>query len=361
MAEMFVDDLLTEGSKITCDESCPSFNNNKNLPPYYNEASFKQGQQFFRRNIFAMLVSKLMGLVSILSIPSILRVLQFTKMSSEDLSAYKRYMATLLHMKVWYEHDFEPSSDLWKSIENVKCRHNNASKRSCNVGNPRITQLDMALTQFGFMGFAITRTEMVGVHVTNAEELRNFVHVWRVVGHLMGIEDRFNICRESLEETRAICEELITRVFKPSVEKQEEQFVFMSFRLIKGMWVMHPVLEEQSFMNYLIKLLNNGQVEDCVVYKEQKIQMTFGQRFNERFVELALVGLKFYLIRVFQNFMMHLSFFLMRHFPFLAFYKFGYKNSIVTILDGPTQEIQRKEDAHSSWTKYCMEKIKMKR
>ncbi|GJQ82408.1 hypothetical protein Trydic_g11823 [Trypoxylus dichotomus] len=40
------------------------------------------------------------------------------------------------------------------------------------------------------------------------------VHFWRVICHLLGIEDRFNICRESLSETKAVFNEIASAHYK---------------------------------------------------------------------------------------------------------------------------------------------------
>lgn len=72
----------------------------------------------------------------------------------------------------------------------VKRRHNLASKSGANCGLQRISQKDMALTQFGFMGFALARNRFIGLKIVDVNEYKGFVHLWRVVGHLLGIEER---------------------------------------------------------------------------------------------------------------------------------------------------------------------------
>jgi hypothetical protein len=47
----------------------------------------------------------------------------------------------------------------------------------------------MAMTQFGFMGFGLLESEKLGL-TGSSEEEEGFVHFWRTVGHLLGIEDR---------------------------------------------------------------------------------------------------------------------------------------------------------------------------
>lgn len=52
-----------------------------------------------------MLTSKLIGLVLVLSIPTILDVLILSKKSSEPYTAFRRYLDTLRHMIRWYKYD----------------------------------------------------------------------------------------------------------------------------------------------------------------------------------------------------------------------------------------------------------------
>ena len=76
------------------------------------------------------------------------------------------------------------------SLEKVREKHNSSSKRSFTSGFNSITQKNMAFTQFGFMGYTISRSQEVGIHNPQEEELVGFIHVWRVIGYLMGIEER---------------------------------------------------------------------------------------------------------------------------------------------------------------------------
>lgn len=48
----------------------------------------------------------------------------------------------------------------------------------------------MVVTQFGFMGYILTKSKTIGLYNIKDEELEGFIHVWRVVGYLLGIEDR---------------------------------------------------------------------------------------------------------------------------------------------------------------------------
>lgn len=81
------------------------------LPPYYNERMFRLGQQAFYNNFCSMMIAKLSGLVSILSIKSILDVLICTKQSGIPCLAYRRYAMTVLHTLVWLEKDPKKSKE----------------------------------------------------------------------------------------------------------------------------------------------------------------------------------------------------------------------------------------------------------
>lgn len=75
----------------------------------------------------------------------------------------------------------------------MRKKHCIVSRRSSEAGLGRISQLDMALTQFGFIGFTLISGDMLGVH-TSDEELHGLVHFWRVIGHMLGMDERYYIC-----------------------------------------------------------------------------------------------------------------------------------------------------------------------
>ena len=74
----------------------------------------------------------------------------------------------------------------------VRTRHCTAARKARKAGFGPISQLDMVLTQFGFMGFGLLVPEKLGLS-GSPEEQEGFIHFWRTVGHLLGIEDRSGI------------------------------------------------------------------------------------------------------------------------------------------------------------------------
>ena len=47
----------------------------------------------------------------------------------------------------------------------------------------------MAVTQFGFIGYACISDKMLGIQATS-EELDDYAHLMRVVCHVLGLQDR---------------------------------------------------------------------------------------------------------------------------------------------------------------------------
>ncbi|CAH0550651.1 unnamed protein product [Brassicogethes aeneus] len=330
-AEKFVNDLLAR-AEVPCDKGSKSFDEHTQVPPYYNEELYKRGQQFYHKHYFAMFISKLFGLIAVLAIPTINSILRFTKQSSSNMTAYRRYMETIFHMCIWYEDEFKPGTKMWDSINEVRSKHSSASKRACTVGLGNITQKDMALTQFGFIGMALTQKEKIGIFHTKPEEWEALIHVWRVIGYLMGIEDRFNICRESVEETTEICNLLIEKVFLPEIEKRDPNFIEMSMYILEGLWCFNPFISAKVFFDiFYITLFNNNVAE--MDTKKEYLKLTPGQKRYMNFVLYVITTLEYKIWRLYHNTVHKTSLWLMHVFPFLAYFVFGRKNAHVSILN----------------------------
>jgi len=331
-ADKFVEILLTEGATAPCDDTSPYFKKNEDLPPFYDEELFKKGQEFYHKNIFAIFGGKLFGLISVLAIPSILRILIHTRMSGSEMTAYKRYVATIFHMTVWYESDFKPGSKLWRSIAEVRALHNSASTRGCKAGLNRISQKDMALTQFGFMGYQVVRSKQLGVYYSTEEEWKAFIHLWRVVGYILGIEDRFNICSGSVAETKAICNRLLEKVFIPNIKKNDPEFLQMSRYLVNGLWAIQPLLNFNVSMCALNIVLIGDMRINIMKLTEHYKRLTLWEKILFHFLLAVWISLRWTPFIWYHNHTRYRDMWLMRNFPFLAYYMYGFKDAHVKIL-----------------------------
>jgi hypothetical protein len=82
------------------------------------------------------------------------------------------------------------------------------------------SQYDMAATQMGFIGLFVLHPDKCGMHSISDHEMMEVVYLWRVIGYLNGVEDRFNICSsDSLEETRYLFHQITYHNIMPVVTK----------------------------------------------------------------------------------------------------------------------------------------------
>lgn len=152
-----------------------------------------------------MLYSSFTGLLLILQLPDGLEPLLSTGNSKDIPALYNRYLNTILHVQTWYDDDvFDPKTKGYKSIRQVRGMH----KRVQNIMNEKFqvkdmngkdriwfNQYDVAMTQFAFIGLAMLFPAKSAMIAATNEELELINYYWRVLGHLMGIEDEFNACQ----------------------------------------------------------------------------------------------------------------------------------------------------------------------
>ena len=129
-----------------------------------------------------------LGLVTILAIPSILNILIHTKGSSSSFTAYRRYMQTIFHTLAWFRSDIKPGTRSCESIEAVRKMHMISSRSAHLAKVGIISQKDLAITLFGFMGFTVITKDKVGMHATE-QDIEDYCHFFRVLGYLTGIKD----------------------------------------------------------------------------------------------------------------------------------------------------------------------------
>lgn len=138
-----------------------------------------------------------------------------------------------------------------ESVAVVRGHHLRGSAAARRAGLPGISQLDLVLTQFAFCGIAVVRRKQLHVDASD-KEILDFIHVWRTLGFLFGIQDRFNICQfdSDIRATDQVLEEVCTKWLGPALVSPPPEFDHMSQALLEGSWCMMPVLEYHSFLNF---------------------------------------------------------------------------------------------------------------
>ncbi|XP_046428108.1 uncharacterized protein LOC124183527 isoform X1 [Neodiprion fabricii] len=324
--------LVEVGSKTMADSELPEMD----LPAYYDADKFRVGQTVFYNNVFTMMVAKLAGLLSLLAVPSILDILIFTKQSGTPCTAFRRYVSTILHTFIWYEREPEKQKEFFASLKNVRRKHCVASKRASEAGINRISQFDMAVTQFGFIGFTILCGDELGVAVSR-KDLEGLIHLWRVIGSMLGIEERFNICTGSVEETKALCARILDEVFLPCLAAKRPEFEKMRQILLEGVWPISPQIDPDAFTAITYRLAmsatsNNNhslEVDTSSMSSYSKSLLGFQTWVHKNLLQTSLWWSPIF--RGFFNAQMRLSIFLTEHWPFLAYLVFGKQRSQVNI------------------------------
>ncbi|XP_066586536.1 uncharacterized protein [Prorops nasuta] len=324
--------LLNEGRAAAVDWTSTEVD----FPPYLDEKKFRLGQQAFYNNVFSMMLGKLTGLIALLAVPTILDIIVFTKQSGTPCTAFRRYVSTILHTFVWYEKKPEKSSEFLLSLKNVHMKHCIAFRRSAEAGLTKASQTDMALAQFGFIGFILVCSEKLGLTCTK-EELEGFVHMWRVIGYMLGMEDKYNLCTGSVEEATELCRRLLDEVFLPSFATRSKNFDEMGRVLIEGLWPVNPHLDTKAFTAFTLHLAVTGATNNnhSLVIDTESMP-----RYSRFMYNLQLFALKYLIaptywwapiFRAYFNTQMRIAIFLTEKFPFLAYYCFGYRESQVNI------------------------------
>jgi len=236
--------MLDEGGRIPSDEDSDFV---MELPSWADKEKIKLGQWFVMFNFNAMSHALAICLMSVSSIPSILKVLAFTKQSSTPALAYRRFKMNSLHAAVWYQYPIEEGSKAWKSLATIRKIHVVVGKKSEKAGIGNISQKDMAITQFVFMGFPMLRPDQFGF-VATREEFEAFNHLWRVLGFMLGIEDRFNCCGETVEETLSRLESMRVDMMLPELKLPNPEFDNFVKVAAEGLWYSDPMLHYDSLM-----------------------------------------------------------------------------------------------------------------
>ncbi|XP_053617191.1 uncharacterized protein LOC128679162 isoform X2 [Plodia interpunctella] len=397
--EQVIEGLLSEESQESPSDTGKPSELVLELPDWYDEKQFNQGRRFFWDNCFMLSTSMLLGLLAVFAVPSILKILVSTRRSNSTYTAYRRYLSTLLHTTAWLEHELKPGSTSWRSLTTVRTRHLRASMGAKAKGLGVVSQRDIALTQFGFIGFSMLKPDKFGINQLRPGDWEAYNHVWRSIGYMIGLEDRYNICRKTFGETRQVCQILLERFYTPALENVPEYFEHSARVMLNGMWHVNPTIDPEATLYWcrhladvpgyvytdkeridmqskLMKHLKGKALDEGVdstllmskpvltglpergprllhlkdyetldTVPEYKRLKAKGKR-KLGFAAFAAAMYSTYLGRLYFNLNYLFSLLLMKYCPYLAFFSFGIKASLVNIfVEDPMDDEQPKPNA----------------
>lgn len=255
-------------------------------PDWLDMKKYRLGQEFARKYFIGVNASEMMALFVLFALPDGLETLIFSENSSTPFTAFRRYLSTVLRVSSWYDHDiWSLGNPGYQNIKTVRAMHLNISKKinsthfenlkdqvtlarslskppiwktglkdiiqedfrsECpfKIGKPIhstipgkifVNQLDMSTTQFGFVGLMVAYPEKFGAAGATKDELEGFIHLWRSIGYLLGMEDKYNFCAGSYDEVVQRCRSFVENWAKPNFQHLTEDWEHMSRCLVEGM------------------------------------------------------------------------------------------------------------------------------
>jgi len=189
------------------------------FPDWINEEKLSLARKYFARNS-----PWIMNLLGLLSLPFCYaaadgaRVLCFTERLTKSPEDRLRETAEFI-WEIMDPKSFEPDSKALVSILKVRLMH--AVVRQYILQEPEwrmewgipINQEDMAGTNLAFSLVVLRGLRKVGIS-TNENEKDAFLHLWNVVGHLLGLEK--NLLPEKVRDTILLEKTIRERHFKES-------------------------------------------------------------------------------------------------------------------------------------------------
>lgn len=212
---------------------------------------------------------------------SIYEPLVATKKSSSVSHLFRRYLGTLTHVKSWYDGKIWISEDpSFKSLMTVRNMHKMVSdklNRNVEPGQPvALSQYDMLVTQFGFIGLVLLFPQKYGIKWRD-HDLNCFLHLWRLIAYLLGIDDKYNICNRSVDEVKEMCQQIYELEIKVSFEKarlNDSKCNKMSQGIIEAIRPYIPLICWEAFLKHLAHVLDTNEKNIKLSTKKQLVYVS---------------------------------------------------------------------------------------
>lgn len=295
--------LRENGVKKLIDFSSNDSINSK--PKWLDEVRFAKAKDAINKYQMGVDFSSFTGLLLILQIPDALEPLLSTGKSKDIPSLFDRYLSTIIHVRSWYTDDiFDPSTKGYKSIRQVRAMHRNVQRImnekftvKDHYGRTRawMTQYDVAITQFSFLGLALIHPEKCGLIAATEEELELIAYYWRVLGHMMGLELEFNTFQyDRYEDIHKFLTLMFDQEFKSKLNRENcEIGLAMTQGICKGLKNFLPLITFNSLAHWWSDVVCfNGYQPQAPSSKEKVLlkinQLSFKTLFkNETFMRVT--------------------------------------------------------------------------
>ena len=107
------------------------------------------------------------------------------------------------------------------------------------------SQFDMILVQMAFYFDVVVMPERLGfrhVYKLHDRDTEAFLHFWRVCGHFLGFEDRFNVAALNVNDCRRLCKDLRNQILLPSLLSIDHVSIHMAKSACAGIFDYHVLI-----------------------------------------------------------------------------------------------------------------------
>lgn len=265
--------------------------------PWFDKSLIEHGLEFHKRNATFVILSTTFALMYGFSIkPNSAVLVRTGKLHNPELS-FNRYLSTIQRIAKFVM-VFMQEEKSYKSLEIVRKMHHLASKKRNNaLGNlqkdsftqpwmkdmvdamrkdfehidtseaPKhlltwdppvpVSQFDMALTQFGFIGTMFLFPGTFGIKDRD-EELKGMIHLWAVFGRLLGIKDEYNVC---IKPDPALYETLFRNIVVESLKTMDETVVTIQSAFVDAFSKRLPFMTYKAMMYFGMRELKEYRGE----------------------------------------------------------------------------------------------------
>ncbi|GBN51223.1 hypothetical protein AVEN_258850-1 [Araneus ventricosus] len=212
----------------------------------------------------------------------------FTGKSSTKNKLLHRNLKATKSVQKWYEGDvWDVNDSAHQTLTIARSMHARVGKKmaSLNDGVVYMSQWDMVLGQWAFVGPIVLCPSLVGLHGWTNDDYDAIFHFWRTIGYLFGIEDKYNLCQGSYNQILTACEKILHKEYKPVVEKSDPISVVLAKNSTEAMSMIVPLYTWPALATYIYELVGlpcpvEVGVIDNICYSLIHFMMTFLIKFD---------------------------------------------------------------------------------
>jgi hypothetical protein len=188
------------------------------VPAWVDRDACRRGQRLHTRLFLCFLTGLTSGLLHGFVIGRFSEVLSLAGYTKDDWTTFYRYRDTSNAIFSWMAYDlFDERSLARRNVVRVRAMHALArravrkqwdalaARDAQRIGVP-LSQYDLALVQMAFCAMTLYFVEHQCFVTLEVREKADYCHLWRFIGHLLGIEHRYNIAVDCVTAERAFQE-----------------------------------------------------------------------------------------------------------------------------------------------------------